>query len=128
MQPTRPAVASGQLFKLDLFGLAPRRDCLFSLRHYPALVSVTLILPQTRDSGQANSVYHNYENWPLSLVCWRRALPATLPFGARTFLPPLILRRATVQPAPILFLKNCRIWHLSPYWRVYRQWNYSLYI
>jgi len=31
MQPTRPAVASGQLFKLDLFGFAPRRDCSFHL-------------------------------------------------------------------------------------------------
>jgi hypothetical protein len=57
MQPTRPAITSGQLFKPDLFGLAPRRDCrvshrpalsaskyLFAVEKAGLLVSVALIL------------------------------------------------------------------------------------
>ena len=32
MQPTRPAIANGPFFEQGLFGLTPRRDCLFSLR------------------------------------------------------------------------------------------------
>jgi len=47
MQPTRPAIASGQLFQPDLFGLASRRDCRVSPpadASVAGLVSVALIL------------------------------------------------------------------------------------
>ena len=57
MQPTRPAITSGQLFQPDLFGLAPRRDCRVSHHSLAAVTRLCGSYPIThifngRDDGR----------------------------------------------------------------------------